>query len=58
MKIQRRNIKHWIGLKAASVLDVATEYMDQKQLKFRWTWKTLTAKVVSYKSGSGVLSLK
>jgi hypothetical protein len=58
MKIQRRNIKYWIDLRAASVLDTATEYVDQKQLKSRWTWKALTAKAVSHEGGPGVLCLK
>ena len=58
MKLQRRNIKQRFDLKAASVLDIATEYVDQKQLKSSWTWKTLTMKVVSHEAGPGVLSLK
>ena len=58
MKIERSNIKYWIDLKAASVLDIATEYVDQKQLKSSWTWKTLTVKVVSHEAGPGVLWLK
>jgi len=58
MKIQRRNIKYWVDLKAASLLDIATEYVDQKQLKPRWTWKMLPAKVITREAGPGVLSLK
>jgi len=57
MKIQRRNIKYWIDLRVDSVLDITTEYVDQKQMKSRWTWKTPTVKVFSHEAGPGVLWL-